>query len=249
VTIVIILILLTVFTFWEIVLLLAIAVLPWRKAMKIAQYFEDKAIQKIFTTLSFYGGFRQRVESRLGEALPERFMVVSNHQSLLDIVVIMRTLPPWAKARFVAKRELGYGIPLISLILRVSGHSLVRRKGDALEAMRKVTRMAKRCRREGTIPVIFPEGTRSRTGALGRFHSAGYRKILEVEPIPILVAAMEGGWKIANIRDFLFNFGNIPFTASYLALLPAPHSKKEALETLEKSRKIIEASLEEQRKG
>jgi 1-acyl-sn-glycerol-3-phosphate acyltransferase len=215
--------------------------------MRIAQHFEDKAIHGIFTTLNFYGGFKPRVVNKLNEDLPRRFMVVSNHQSLLDIVVIMRTLPPWAKARFVAKKELGYGIPLISLILRVSGHSLVRRKGDALEAMRKVTRMARRCRREGTIPVIFPEGTRSRTGELGRFHSAGYRKILEVEPIPILVASMEGGWKIANIRDFLFNFGNIPFTASYLALLPAPHSKKEALETLEKSRKIIEASLEEQR--
>jgi 1-acyl-sn-glycerol-3-phosphate acyltransferase len=197
----------------------------------LAQSHEDSPVfrrqgdTEKFTTLSFYGGFRPRVESRLGEALPERFMVVSNHQSLLDIVVIMRTLPPWAKARFVAKRELGYGIPLISLILRVSGHSLVRRKGDALEAMRKVTRMAKRCRREGTIPVIFPEGTRSRTGALGRFHSAGYRKILEVEPIPILVAAMEG-MEDSEYQDFLFNFGNIPFTASYLALLPAPHSKK-----------------------
>ncbi|MDX9827548.1 MAG: lysophospholipid acyltransferase family protein [Spirochaetia bacterium] len=247
-TIVIILILLTAFAFWEIILLVAIAVLPWRKAMRVAQYYEDKSIQSIFATLSFYGGFRLKVENRLNEALPRRFIVVSNHQSLLDIVVIMRTLPSWAKARFVAKQELGYGIPLISLILRVSGHSLVRRKGDALEAMRKVTRMAKRCRREGSIPVIFPEGTRSRTGALGRFHSAGYRKILEVEPVPILVAAMEGGWKIANIRDFLFKFRNIPFTASYLALLPAPHSKKEALETLEKARKIIEDSLEEQRK-
>jgi len=249
VTIVILLILLTAFTVWEILLLVAIAALPWRSAMKITQYYEDKAIQTIFSTLSFYGGFKPKVVNKLNRALPKRFIVVSNHQSLLDIVVIMRTLPDWAKARFVAKKELGYGIPLISLILRVSGHSLVRRKGDALEAMRAVTRMAKRCRREGTIPVIFPEGTRSRTGALGRFHSAGYRKILEVEPVPILVAAMEGGWKIANLRDFLFNFGNSPFTASYLALLPAPHSKREALEALEKSREIIEAALEEQRKA
>jgi 1-acyl-sn-glycerol-3-phosphate acyltransferase len=248
VTIVILLILLTAFTFWEILLLLAIAVLPWRGAMRVAQYYEDIAIHTIFTTLSTYGGFNLRVDYRLKEALPKRFIVVSNHQSLLDFVVIMCTLPFWAKARFVAKKELGYGVPLISLLLRVSGHSLVRRRGDALEAMRKVTRMAKRCRRDGTIPVIFPEGTRSRTGVLGSFHSAGYRKILEVEPVPILVAAMEGGWKIANLKDFLFNFGKIPFTASYLALLPAPHTKKEAKEALEKARNIIEVSLEEQRK-
>jgi len=249
VTIVILLILLTAFSIWEFMLLLAVALLPWRSAMRIAQYYEDKAIQTIFSTLSLYSGFKPRVVNKLNKTLPKRFIVVSNHQSLLDIVVIMRTLPDWAKARFVAKKELGYGIPLISLLLRVSGHSLVRRKGDALEAMRTVTRMAKRCRREGTIPVIFPEGTRSRTGALGRFYSAGYRKILEVEPVPILVAAMEGGWKIANLRDFLFNFGNTAFTASYLALLPEPHSKKEALDALEKSRVIIEASLEEQRRA
>lgn len=47
-TIVILLILLTAFTVWEILLLVAIAALPWRSAMKITQYYEDKAIQTIF---------------------------------------------------------------------------------------------------------------------------------------------------------------------------------------------------------
>ncbi len=248
-TIAIVLILLTAFAFWEIALLVAIAILPWRHAMKVAHYYEDEAIRVIFSTLKHYGGFIVNVTNKLKSPLPERFIVVSNHQSLLDIVVIMKTLPRGARARFVAKRELGYGIPLISLILRVSGHSLVRRKGDALDAMRRIRRMARRCRREGTIPVIFPEGTRSRTGILGTFHSAGYRKILETESLPILVASMEGGWRIANIRDFLFNFKGCPFSATYLAILPAPNNKKEALEALTKSRELIEISLEEQRRG
>lgn len=245
--IVIIAVLLTAFAFWEVALLFSLVFSSRGKALKKAQYYEDKAVHTIFSTLYAFGGFKVRFENRLDGSLPRRFLIVSNHQSLLDIVIIMHILPEWAKARFVAKRELAYGVPLISLILRTSGHSLVKRKGNALQAVRIVAAMARRCKREGTIPVIFPEGTRSRTGELGVFHSAGYRKILEVEGLPILVVAMEGGWKVAKVKDFLRNFGKAPYSASFLALLPPPGNKREALAALEKSRELIEKSLEETR--
>ncbi|MFA6008285.1 MAG: lysophospholipid acyltransferase family protein, partial [Candidatus Shapirobacteria bacterium] len=186
-------------------------------------------------------------ENLLGGSLPERFIVVSNHQSLLDIPIIMHLLPKGRRARFVAKQELAWGIPLISLLLRSSGHCLVRRKGDALQAVRSVSAMSRRCKREGTIPAIFPEGTRSRTGELGEFHSAGFRKILEVEPLPVLVVAVEGGYQVAKLGDFFRCFGKTPYSARFLTLLPAPKNKKEALATLEKSRTLIEDSLEMER--
>ena len=174
-------------------------------------------------------------------------MIISNHQSLLDIPIIMEILPKGVRARFVAKKELAWGIPLISMLLRTSGHCLVKRKGDALQAMRTVTTMARRCKADGTIPVVFPEGTRSRTGFLGVFHSAGFRKIQEIDALPTLVVAVDGGWKVAKLRDFFRNFGKTEYSARFLALLPASANKKESLSVLDKSRELIEKSLEETR--
>ncbi len=244
---IIIAVILAAYAFWEIQLLLLMILFPRKTAKRKSLILEDRAIGIIFAMFQTYRGFRVRFESLLDENLPERFIVVSNHQSLLDIPIIMHLLPKGRSARFVAKQELAWGIPLISLLLRSSGHCLVRRKGDALQAIRSVSAMSKRCRKEGTIPAIFPEGTRSRTGALGVFHSAGYRKILEVEPLPVLVVAMEGGSQVAKLGDFFRRFGKTPYSARFLALLPAPKSKKEALATLEMSRDLIEKSLERER--
>ena len=244
---IIIAVILTAYAFWEIELLLFMIFTSRKTAKRKTLILEDKVIGIIFAMFHTYRGFRVRFENLLGESLPERFIVVSNHQSLLDIPIIMHLLPKGRRARFVAKQELAWGIPLISLLLRSSGHCLVRRKGDALQAVRSVSAMSRRCKREGTIPAIFPEGTRSRTGELGVFHSAGFRKILEVEPLPVLVVAVEGGYQVAKLGDFFRRFGKMPYSARFLALLPAPGNKREALATLEKSRTLIEDSLEVER--
>jgi len=245
VNIIIVACILTAFASWEIILLAFRIFGSETIAKRKTQLYEDKAIEIIFSMFFAYRGFKVRFENRLEGKLPKRYLVVSNHQSLLDIPIIMHILPSGTRSRFVAKQELAWGIPLISLLLRTSGHCLVRRKGDALQAVRIVTAMAKRCKTEGTIPVIFPEGTRSRTGALGTFHSAGYRKILEVEPLPVLVVAVDGGWQVAKLGDFFKRFGKTEYSARFLAVLPAPANRKESLATLEKARELIEKSLEE----
>jgi 1-acyl-sn-glycerol-3-phosphate acyltransferase len=247
VNLLIVVVLLCAFAWWEFLLLFALIFLPRRTALKIALDFEARAIHLIFVMFRAYRGFRVDFVNRLKEPLPRRFIVVANHQSLLDIIVIMGMVHRTARARFVAKRELSYGIPLISLLLRILGHSLVQRRGDPLQAIRAVTAMARRSRREGTIPVVFPEGTRSRTGELGTFHSAGYRKILDVEKLPILVMTIDGGWEVAKLSQFMKNFGRLPYHAEYTALLPAPAGKRDALALLETSRSLIETSLKEYR--
>lgn len=247
--VIIVAIILACFAFWEIGLLSSFIFASRKTALKKTLVYEDKAVGIIFAMFHAFRGFEIQFENRLGEALPPRFMILSNHQSLLDIPIIMEILPKGVRARFVAKKELAWGIPLISMLLRTSGHCLVRRKGDALQAMRTVTAMARRCKADGTIPVVFPEGTRSRTGFLGTFHSAGFRKIQEVDALPILVIAVDGGCKVAKLRDFFRNFGKTAYSVRFLAMLPAPTNKKEALSILEKSRELIEKSLEETRQS
>jgi 1-acyl-sn-glycerol-3-phosphate acyltransferase len=244
---VIVVVLLSVFMWWECILLFFLAFsAPERKKAKILEY-EAKAISMIFLMFRRYAGFNMVFENRVGEKLPARFLLVANHQSLIDIPILMYLIPGGKRGRFVAKHELAWGVPLISLLLRKAGHSLVRRRGDALHAIKSVGEMSIRCAAEGSIPVIFPEGTRSRTGLLGSFHSAGYRKILEAEPLPILVAALEGGRYVRTLRGFFRNFGKSPYSVRFIGLLPPPANKKEALRSLEESRTMIEKALKEMR--
>ncbi|MEI6874894.1 MAG: lysophospholipid acyltransferase family protein, partial [Spirochaetota bacterium] len=158
---------------------------------------QRRAVRKIFSLFSCYAGFRPILENRLDRDLPDRFMLVANHQSLIDIPVVWRLLPESRRIRFVAKRELGVGIPLVSSTLRVQGHGLVNRRGNMVQAMKSLERFGRRCRKDGSCPVIFPEGTRSRSGELGVFHTAGFRKMMEIESLPVLVAAIDGGSWIA----------------------------------------------------
>jgi len=103
--------------------------------------------------------------------------------------------------------------------------------------------------KEGFCPVLFPEGTRSRTGELGPFHTAGFRKIVELDPLPVLVAAIEGGYWVSTLGALLKNLGNYTYTVRLVALLPTPRGKKEILATLGKSRDLVAAALDDMRRA
>ena len=51
------------------------------------------------------------------------------------------------------------------------------------------------------IPVIFPEGTRSKDGSVGTFHAAGFRRFVDRCPLPVGVFAIDGGWRISKLGD------------------------------------------------
>ncbi len=209
------------------------------------EHLQRKAVSKIFAVFAHYRGWKPRLINRLDGEIPERFILVANHQSLFDIPVVWDLLPARCRMRFVAKRELGMGIPLVSSLLRRQGHALVNRKGDMFQTMKSLERFARRSKAEGFCPVLFPEGTRSRNGQLGPFHTAGFRRLIEIDPLPVLVAAIEGGSWVSSVRDLLKNLGRHTYTVRLVAVLPTPQGKKEILATLAKSRELVAAALEE----
>ncbi len=192
--------------------------------------------RKVFFLAVFLGGLRTDFR-RFPGVLPRVFMIVSNHQSLADIPAITLGLPHHG-VRFVAKRELRRGIPYVSRSLRFGRSALVSRTRDFAEGQNELRKLAA-VSREGICPMIFPEGTRSKTGRLQEFYSGAVRVILERHPMPVLSVAVDGGHSIATIPRLLLHLRGATYRVKPLTLHPAPHGKKEIMELLAKTRSEI----------
>ncbi len=105
---------------------------------------------------------------------------VSNHSSMFDIWALFATLP--GSVRFVAKREL-FRIPLLGSAMLAVGHVPIDRSArkSAFQAYDEAARRIQ----GGTSVLVFPEGTRSRTGELLPFKNAPFGLAIAAQ-VPIL---------------------------------------------------------------
>lgn len=113
------------------------------------------------------------------------FIVVANHQSILDILLLSR-VPH--EMKWIAKEEL-FRIPWVGWMLRMSGDIPIRR-GDAESGGEALAR-ARTYLARGMSVMLFPEGTRSKTGKLLPFKSGAFRLAAETG-FPVLPVAVHG---------------------------------------------------------
>lgn len=192
----------------------------------------------IFVLAKFFVDCRVKIVRPPGVKLPEQFLLVSNHQSLLDIPVLLYAFTDFS-LRFVGKKELFRYILLVSAIFRVQRHAKIDRKGNFADTVTRIERLARMCGRMGLCPVVFPEGTRSRTGVLGPFHSGAVRTILRTLPLPVVSVATDGGYRAAALRQFMTNLAHLRYDVKVLSVYPAPHSKTEIDAVIQKARTEI----------
>jgi 1-acyl-sn-glycerol-3-phosphate acyltransferase len=122
------------------------------------------------------------------ENAPEgAFVYCSNHQSVLDILVLGAVLP--GDYKWAAKREL-FKIPFLGWHLRLAGHVPVDRGAGARQASHVVARFDNvLCR--GKPLLVFPEGTRSEDGIVRAFKTGGFYAAVRAG-VPVVPVALEG---------------------------------------------------------
>jgi putative phosphoserine phosphatase/1-acylglycerol-3-phosphate O-acyltransferase len=122
----------------------------------------------------FLSGTHVVVEGReyLGDT--HNTVVMPNHVSHLDAPVLFEALGIDFKA--VAKKEI-FKIPFLGHVLRFAGFIDVDRR-DRVQARQALDRAAASLR-AGNCFLIFPEGTRSRTGELGAFKRGAFVAAIE----------------------------------------------------------------------
>ncbi len=162
-------------------------------------------------------------------------IIVANHQSFHDIYPItwfMRKHHP----KFISKIELGKGIPSVSYNLRHGGAALIDRKNprQSLPALMKFGEYIEKNKRSA---VIFPEGTRSKTGKPKPFQTRGldilFKKIPSALVVPVTI---NNSWKMFRYGKFPLGLGNhLKFTVHKPLELANFVNKQDLIKEIESS--------------
>jgi len=113
------------------------------------------------------------------------YVFVSNHQSIYDIPILFWSLP--FQLRIIAKASLG-NFPFLGWHLRRTGHMLVDRSRPDRS---RIFKWASRLMSEGLSLIVFPEGTRSRDGRVGRFKGGSFLLALQAG-LPVVPLSVVG---------------------------------------------------------
>jgi 1-acyl-sn-glycerol-3-phosphate acyltransferase len=122
---------------------------------------------------------RERIDRR------GQYIIVSNHQSQLDILVAFRLFFPF---KWVSKAEV-FRVPLIGWNMYLNRYIRLKR-GDK-ESVRQMMQACEQALHKGCSIYFFPEGTRSRTGNLKAFKPGAFILAKQVQ-VPILPVVIDG---------------------------------------------------------
>ncbi|NBB87375.1 MAG: 1-acylglycerol-3-phosphate O-acyltransferase, partial [Bacteroidetes bacterium] len=125
------------------------------------------------------------------------YVVVSNHQSTIDIPLISR-LP--IEMKWVVKKEL-MAIPGFGWMMQVAGDIPVDR-ADPESRSSVLTRARTKLDRRCSV-MLFPEGTRSRDGRLLRYADGAFRLAIQAG-VPVLPLVVEGTLDALPKNDWRF---------------------------------------------
>jgi len=126
------------------------------------------------------------------------FVVVSNHTSLADIIILYRLNRQF---KWLAKESL-FKIPLFGWAMSACGYISLER-GDHASIRDSFEKALKWLKKD--IPVlVFPEGTRSSEGHLGQFRNGAFKLALKAK-CPVLPIVIKGSKTIIEKGSWIMS--------------------------------------------
>ncbi|MCK7589611.1 1-acyl-sn-glycerol-3-phosphate acyltransferase [Subsaxibacter sp. CAU 1640] len=161
-------------------------------------------------------------------------IIVANHQSMYDISPIMWYMRKH-HPKFIAKKELGKGIPSVSYNLRHGGSALIDRKNPR-QSLPAIIKFAEYIEENKRAAVIFPEGTRSKTGIPKPFQTKGLELLIKKIPSATIVPiSINNSWKMLRYGKFPMGIGNhLTFTVHQPIKIATFANKEDLIPLVEK---------------
>lgn len=146
-------------------------------------------------------------------------LLVANHTSWLDILVILAMLP----VRFVAKAEIR-GWPLVGGLCKRAGTLFIHRekRSDALHINRKIEELVQ----SGRFVAVFPEGMTGDGSVLHHFHASLLQPVISTQTCLHPVAIR---YSLADDGDHHTAYVNISIFQSLQKILRQPRTRAELI--------------------
>lgn len=146
-----------------------------------------------------------KVEGRENIKDEESYVFLANHQGYYDIFLVYGYLGhnfKWMMKEYLKK------IPFV-------GYACVKSKqiyvGDSISAIGKAVQQARETLKEGMSMVIFPEGTRTRTGKMGPFKRGSFMLANEIG-LPIVPITINGSFDVFSRNAKSVSWGTVTMT-------------------------------------
>jgi 1-acyl-sn-glycerol-3-phosphate acyltransferase len=128
-------------------------------------------------------------------------LLASNHQSVLDPVLVAMVLP--REMHFMARRTLFRNPVLRVIIVGYNAFAIDRDSADVKGVKEAIARLE-----AGNILLVFPEGTRTGDGSIGRM-KPGIGMLAERAAVPIVPVLIEGAHEVWPRDRLLPRLGRI----------------------------------------
>lgn len=157
------------------------------------------------------------------------YVFVANHQGAYDIFAIYGFL----NHNFKWLMKVGLRkFPVIGVACAAAGHVFVDNSSPA--AIRRTMAKAERTLRNGMSVVVFPEGSRTRTGRMRPFHKGAYQLSMEFH-LPVVPVTIDGAYDVLPRGSWLPRPGKIRLTIHQPIAPPSDEADR---------RRVIDASFE-----
>lgn len=157
---------------------------PWKngKAPRAVQVFWSRSVLWLLLIPIKVTG-RENVNPK------QSYVFVANHQSFLDVFAVYGWLPN--NFKWLMKKEIRK-VPFVGTACAVAGHIFVDRSNPraALQSMEHIKKELV----DGISTVIFPEGTRTKTGEMGRFKQGAFKIAMDMG-LPVVPLSLNGFFK------------------------------------------------------
>ena len=157
---------------------------PWKngKAPRAVQVFWSRSVLW-FLLIPIKVTGQENVDPK------QSYVFVANHQSFLDVFAVYGWLPN--NFKWLMKKEIRK-VPFVGTACAVAGHIFVDRSNPraALQSMDHIKKELV----DGISTVIFPEGTRTKTGEMGRFKQGAFKIAMDMG-LPVVPLSLGGFFK------------------------------------------------------
>jgi 1-acyl-sn-glycerol-3-phosphate acyltransferase len=179
-----------------------------------------------------------RVETRGVEKLDPKqsYVLASNHQSIYDIPIVFASLP--LQLRIISKDSVGK-FPFLGWHLQLTGHLLIDRKNPGAGVLKKMGRLVSGAR----SLIIFPEGTRSVDGTVGRFKGGTF--LLGIDSgLPVVPVSIAGSRHVMRKGRLMTCPGDVTLTV-HDPIPTAGIGREGARALAERVRTIVSGSVDQ----